>query len=104
MRCGFGIKHRSVYLRRMSPLDHCTVTYSLKNCCYQAHFMAVMRDKLPYFHLTLIERSETHETGVYLGMLSPQLSSALLSSLRSVLGTFTHTLGCFPFVYPPYHE
>lgn len=59
-RCGFGTKHRSVYLRRMSPLDHCTVTYSLKNCCYQAHFMAVMRDKLPYFHLTLIGNLYSH--------------------------------------------
>ena len=46
VECCFGLHFKSVYLRSMplcffSLQDHCTVTYSLKNGCFQSHLMIV---------------------------------------------------------------
>ena len=55
VECCFGLHFKSVYLRSMSLCffslqDHCTVTYSLKNGCFQSHLMIVFG--VLYFLLT----------------------------------------------------
>lgn len=70
VECCFGLHFKSVYLRSMplcffSLQDHCTVTYSLKNGCFQSHLMIVWGDHTTLLLLKLVIRNLNLHFGLF---------------------------------------